>query len=441
MKRERIGIAFELKAGCKSVASLFALSLVWGMLLGFASCVKMTDEPDRPDDESDGKSSLKLTLNKESLGQAAVIIDSSFVYYDSGHPEGDDNQDKDTRDACVIKYVNGCESNLSDVVNGLYPEGSIKGALDTNKYLLRITNSSGVDIYHGKYTERPSELYVRPGTYKVGIESREFYEPESLYPLFGQVQTVKCKKDSTVHISLKSSQLTGGMRFVFTKRFMEYFKGTGIYLKRDTIESKYRYTDSRYMFFREGKILVIYKNKDGHPSYSPPDRPGYTDTLLFYRKLQPEELVTITLDYDLTKVQSGGIEIKVDTARVRTTDYYNVGGIAPFGCQSILEAQKSIGDTITVFGYIVGGDATSTSFNRKKPFKSKTHILIASQTWQSLREKTLAVELPETDKTRQLLNLVDHPELLKRPIVIRGRVVDAYFGHPGLKYVKFYMLL
>ncbi|MGM9774248.1 MAG: DUF6359 domain-containing protein [Candidatus Egerieousia sp.] len=413
MKRERIGIAFELKAGCKSVASLFALSLVWGMLLGFASCVKMTDEPDRPDDESDGKSSLKLTLNKESLGQAAVIIDSSFVYYDSGQRKEND----------------------------LYPEGSIKGALDTNKYLLRITNSSGVDIYHGKYTERPSELYVRPGTYKVGIESREFYEPESLYPLFGQVQTVKCKKDSTVHISLKSSQLTGGMRFVFTKRFMEYFKGTGIYLKRDTIESKYRYTDSRYMFFREGKILVIYKNKDGHPSYSPPDRPGYTDTLLFYRKLQPEELVTITLDYDLTKVQSGGIEIKVDTARVRTTDYYNVGGIAPFGCQSILEAQKSIGDTITVFGYIVGGDATSTSFNRKKPFKSKTHILIASQTWQSLREKTLAVELPETDKTRQLLNLVDHPELLKRPIVIRGRVVDAYFGHPGLKYVKFYMLL
>lgn len=413
MKRERIGIAFELKAGCKSVASLFALSLVWGMLLGFASCVKMTDEPDRPDDESDGKSSLKLTLNKESLGQAAVIIDSSFVYYDSGRRKEND----------------------------LYPEGSIKGALDTNKYLLRITNSSGVDIYHGKYTERPSELYVRPGTYKVGIESREFYEPESLYPLFGQVQTVKCKKDSTVHISLKSSQLTGGMRFVFTKRFMEYFKGTGIYLKRDTIESKYRYTDSRYMFFREGKILVIYKNKDGHPSYSPPDRPGYTDTLLFYRKLQPEELVTITLDYDLTKVQSGGIEIKVDTARVRTTDYYNVGGIAPFGCQSILEAQKSIGDTITVFGYIVGGDATSTSFNRKKPFKSKTHILIASQTWQSLREKTLAVELPETDKTRQLLNLVDHPELLKRPIVIRGRVVDAYFGHPGLKYVKFYMLL
>lgn len=413
MKRERIGIAFELKAGCKSVASLFALSLVWGMLLGFASCVKMTDEPDRPDDESDGKSSLKLTLNKESLGQAAVIIDSSFVYYDSGQRKEND----------------------------LYPEGSIKGALDTNKYLLRITNSSGVDIYHGKYTERPSELYVRPGTYKVGIESREFYEPESLYPLFGQVQTVKCKKDSTVHISLKSSQLTGGMRFVFTKRFMEYFKGTGIYLKRDTIESKYRYTDSRYMFFREGKILVIYKNKDGHPSYSPPDRPGYTDTLLFYRKLQPEELVTITLDYDLTKVQSGGIEIKVDTARVRTTDYYNVGGIAPFGCQSILEAQKSIGDTITVFGYIVGGDATSTNFNRKKPFKSKTHILIASQTWQSLREKTLAVELPETDKTRQLLNLVDHPELLKRPIVIRGRVVDAYFGHPGLKYVKFYMLL
>ncbi len=397
---------------CAAAVFLFAAVAV------LSSCLKLQqggeDEPDM-----EGKSRIVLSLDGTSLEKAGVIADSSFVHYEQG----------------------GIDSGHEEVSAGLYPEGSIKDALDTNRYILRITNSSGVDVYYGKYTGRPSELYVKPGTYTIGIESRVFYEPEYLYPLFGEVRSVKCKKDSTVRIELKSSQLTGGIRFVFTRRFTEYFKGTGIYLRRDTIETKYRYTDSRYVFFREGKIMALYKNKDGHPSYSPPDRPGYADTLLFYRKMQPEELVTITLDYDLTRLGKGGITFRIDTARVRSTDYHNVGGIAPFGCQSVLEAQKSIGDTITVFGYIVGGDATSTSFNRKKPFKSKTHIVVASQTWQTLREKTLAVELPETDKMRQLLNLADHPELLKRPIVISGRVVDSYFGYPGLKYVKSYILL
>lgn len=396
-----------------------------------SSCIKMQEEQSVTEggasagEDSAGEARILFSLDRASLEKASVIADSSFVHY------GQDEQ---------IPALFG-NTGGGDVATGLYPEGSVRDALDTNNYLLRITDGSGTDIYRGKYTERPSDLYVKPGTYSIGLESREFLEPEYLYPLFGESRSVKCKKDSTVRIALKSSQLTGGIRFVFTERFTSYFKGTGIYLVRDTIEKKYRYTDSRYLFFREGKISVYYKNRDGHSSYTPPDRPGYEDTLLFYRKLQPEELVTITLDYDLTKVETGGMTISVDTLRVRSSDYYNVAGIAPFGCQSILEAQKSIGDTITVFGYIVGGDATSTRFSREKPFKSKTHIVIASQSWQTIREKTLAVELPETDKIRQRLNLADHPELLKRPIVISGRVVDSYFGHPGIKYVKSYILL
>lgn len=423
---------------CFVAASLSAAAVV------LSSCIKMQELSGAEGEAAEGEASILFSLDRASLEKAGVIADSSFVHYGTENEvysnAGDIWGNIDGNSGGV-----GCgypaAGGAGRATAGLYPEGSIRDALDTNNYLLRITGSSGTDIYCGKYTERPSCLYVKPGTYTVGLESRKFLEPEFLYPLFGESRSVRCKKDSTVHIALKSSQLTGGIRFVFTEKFTSYFKGTGIYLRRDTIERKYRYTDSRYLFFREGRISVYYKNKDGHSSYTPPDRPGYEDTLLFYRKLQPEELVTITLDYDLTKVGTGGMTITVDTLRVRSSDYHNVAGIAPFGCQSILEARKSIGDTITVFGYIVGTDATSTGFNRVKPFRSKTHIVIASQSWQTLREKTIAVELPETDKMRQRLNLADHPELLKRPIVVSGRVVDSYFGHPGLKYVKSYLLL
>ncbi len=339
--------------------------------------------------------------------------------------------DKASYDSCLVVGEN--------MAGNAILSASYSGYLDSNSYLLTITSSAGKVIYDSTYIGRPDVFYVKAGTYKIRVLSGSFTEP-SFNPLFGQEQTVKAVKDSTMRVQLISRQLTGGIRFIFTTAFTKWFKGVGLYLKRDTLMSKYGYGTRLYKYFYPGEIQVIYKNKDGDPSYTPPDKPSYSDTILFKRKLKAAELVTISLDYDITKVSYNGFGLKIDTARIRKDEYFNLGGIAPYGCISVWYAQNHIGDTLKLFGYIVGGDATTTTFKKVKPFASKTHIVVGAQEWQSLREKTIAIELPNGEIRRQL-NLVDHPELIKKPIVIDGIVSDSYFGYPGMKNVTSYQLL
>ncbi len=385
------------------------LAIVVCLISNIVSCIKPLEnkEEEKPvpeDDSTKGMAALSFFLDKASYDSCLVISESV-----------------DTSSA------------------GALAQNAYANPLDSNLYRLTISTAGGVTVYDSTYAGRPDVFYVKAGTYKIRVTSRDFKEPD-IYPLFGQEQSVKAKKDSTLCVEIVSRQLTGGIRFSFTHGFTSWFKGTGIYLKRDTVSVKYGYGTRHYLYFYPGEITVIYKNKDGYPSYTPPDKPGYADTVLFKRKLKANELVTIALDYDLTKVSRDGFTFSSDTFRIRKDEYFNLGGIAPYGCNSVWYAQTHVGDTINLFGYIVGGDVSSTTFKKEKPFTSKTNIVIGAQEWQALREKTIGVELPNGD-IRKKLNLVDHPEHLKKPIAITGVVVDSYFGYPGLKSVTAYQLL
>ena len=376
---------------------------------------------------------------------AATSMFSCIKPLETGGSENEISDGDSTKGLAALTFFlnkasfDSCLVVTEDVESAQIQGKAYSNPLDSNAYRLAITTSSGVRVYDSSYAGRPEVFYVKAGTYKIRVTSDEFSEP-GLRPLFGQELSVKAKKDSTLRVEIVSRQLTGGLRFSFTPGFLSWFKGTGIYLKRDSVELKYGYGTRHYVYFYPGEIQVIYKNKDGHSSYTPPDKPGYSDTLLFKRKLKAAELVTIALDYDLTKVTRGGFSFSVDTSRVRKDEYFNLGGIAPYGCSSVWYCQTHIGDTVNLFGYIVGGDASNTTFTKQKPFSSKTNIVIGAQDWQALREKTIAVELPNGE-IRQKLNLVDHPEHLKKPIVIHGIVSDSYFGYPGLKGVTSYQLL
>jgi hypothetical protein len=56
------------------------------------------------------------------------------------------------------------------------------------------------------------------------------------------------------------------------------------------------------------------------------------------------------------------------------------------------------------------------------------------------RDDCFVVELP-SGKIREGLNLVDKPYILGRAVVVTGKVVEAYYGYPGVKGTKSYMLL
>lgn len=308
-------------------------------------------------------------------------------------------------------------------------EEPLREEIDTTLYLLKIVNSSGAVVYEGRYIARPREFSLAPATYNISVASRKFTEPEKDHPLFGDNVSVKCKGDSTLRIALKSAQLTGGVRFEFSDNFKKHFSGEGIFLRKEAVETFVEYSFGRYLFYYPGNISVVYKGKGA-------------DTLLLTKKIKADELLTLRLDYDKTDFLKSGFSITIDTVRRRLSEYYNVAGGIPYGCISVAQAKEAILDTVTVFGYIIGGDASSSSdkFSYKAPFSSSTHIIIADGPGEVSRKEGMAIGLPSGSRAREELNLQDHPELLGHSVKITGVVVEKYFGYPGIKTLKAYEL-
>ena len=75
---------------------------------------------------------------------------------------------------------------------------------------------------------------------------------------------------------------------------------------------------------------------------------------------------------------------------------------------------------------------TSSSASFRPPFKSQTNILIGSRSSVTDRDACLSVQLQKGD-IRDALNLVDNPDILGRYVWLRGDVVDAYYGMPGIR--------
>ena len=87
---------------------------------------------------------------------------------------------------------------------------------------------------------------------------------------------------------------------------------------------------------------------------------------------------------------------------------------------------------VWVYGYIVGGDLTSSKCSFAPPFTSRTNLVLAAKSSVSDRSACISVQLAKGD-IRDALNLVDHPENLGRQLYLKGDIVPAYYGLPGLQ--------
>ena len=68
------------------------------------------------------------------------------------------------------------------------------------------------------------------------------------------------------------------------------------------------------------------------------------------------------------------------------------------------------------------------------PFQSRTNLVLGPRSSTSDKKSCLSVQLP-AGSLRDALNLVDNPSLLGRKVSLKGDIVDAYYGIPGLKNV------
>ena len=126
----------------------------------------------------------------------------------------------------------------------------------------------------------------------------------------------------------------------------------------------------------------------------------------------------------------------MDTARTWLSDRFVVGGggaDSVDGAYDVAEARLHAGERgVWVWGYIVGVATNTRKVAFSPPFNKNTNLVLGTRASTTELDRCLSVELP-AGAIREALNLQDHPGLLGRGIYIRGDLVAAYYGIPGLK--------
>lgn len=305
---------------------------------------------------------------------------------------------------------------------------------DTSDFLLTVKDSKGAIVYDGTYGASPESLFLKPGSYTVSIVSEEFSRPAFSLPQFGDVQCVVVSAGDVVSLKLICRQLNSGIRLRIDSGFLSRYPDGALLLKSNFGRLMYGYAEKRIAYFAPGNISLILAD-------------GGTDQVLLTKTLEAQEILDLKVMVSSSggssteSADAPGITVVTDTTRVWLSDEYVIGGTSSDGkILSVSDARSMAGETdVVVCGYIVGGDLTSSSASFSKPFSSRTNILIGPRSSTSDKSSCLSVQLPAGD-IRDDLNLVDNPGLMGRKICLRGDIVDAYYGIPGMKNITEYEL-
>ena len=305
---------------------------------------------------------------------------------------------------------------------------------DTSDFILSITDSKGKVIYEGLYGNCPESIPVTAGNYVVKAVSREFMMPEFSAPQYGDEQCVVVPEGGTADVKLVCSQMNSGVRLRIAKEFLTECPNGVLFLKSSHGKLMYSYSEKRIAYFLPGNVSLVL-SADGK------------DEVLMSRTLLSQEILSLGVSVASSGSSSreGRISVAVDTSRNWIDDSYIIGGKNDAGSQmddamTILQAKSEIGSKdVWVCGYIVGGDLTSASASFDEPFASRTNFILGPKSSTTDRDACMSVQLP-SGSMRDELNLVDNPQHLRRKIYLRGDIVDAYFGLPGIKNISEFIL-
>lgn len=299
---------------------------------------------------------------------------------------------------------------------------------DTNSFILSIYSTEGEKVYDGLYGERPQEIVVVPGAYEISLKSQRFNPPALDTPVFGEEHTIVVAENEQAKVSFVCTQVNAGIRLAFSDDFKEKFSGSGVVLAQGKKRLDYSYKEKKYAYVSDEPFSIIYSN-------------GGVDTVLLEKSLIAGQMVDMRLVYSSSRSTASAFKVEIDTTREWLSYTYNVGLKLPAGSVSIEEAKDMIGErNVKVFGYIFGGDPTGTTVRVGAPFSSATTIVIAPSMAERNRNNMMVVELPQ-GAVRSALNLVSHPDYLGRPVLVTGTITASYYGYPGVKNTKSYLLL
>ena len=293
---------------------------------------------------------------------------------------------------------------------------------DSGEFLLDITDAGGGIIYRGPYAQSPDVLTLPAGSYTVSAASAEFERPTFDAPLWGDTQVVTVPAGASVAVTLECRQLNSGLHLDIDPSFRRAFPDGKLRLRSDDGSLDYAYDETRTAFFRPGTVSLSL------------DDGGFVQTL-FSRVLERRQILSVRVSANVG-TDSGGISLQVDTSRTRLTEEFVFGGQGAAeigGAYDVAAARGHAGENgVWVCGYIVGVATGTGKISFGAPFSKNTNLVLGTRASTADKDHCLAVELKAGD-IRNGLNLADHPELLGRKVYIRGNLVSAYYGIPGLK--------
>jgi hypothetical protein len=297
---------------------------------------------------------------------------------------------------------------------------------DTSDFLLTVTGPGGEIIYDGAYGDSPESIMVDAGSYTVNVRSCEFNKPSFSTPQFGDEQCVVVPSGGVADVKLVCVQRNAGVRLKIDESFIKECPDASLFLKSQEGKLMYGYSEKRVAYFSPGSVSLMMSE-------------NASDKILMTRNLQPQTVLTLNVSAASTSSDAEErIRVAVDTSRTWLTEDYVIGGGSDKGggasdALTVSQALASVGEEdVWVCGYIVGGDLTSSSASFESPFSSRTNILLGPRSSTTTKSSCLSVSLP-SGHIRDDLNLVDNPSLLGCKVSIRGNIVEAYYGIPGMK--------
>lgn len=314
--------------------------------------------------------------------------------------------------------------------NGSMPATRAFDVPDTDDFMLIITSSDGRSVYDGRFGSSPESIGVSAGTYTVSAYSREFDAPGYDCPLYGDSQVVVVQSGSNVSVQLECRMMNSGMKLDVDSSFKNLFPKGVLYFEAGGQTLKYSYGECRTAFFKPGSISVLLYDS------------GMKQTL-FSRDLEAAHIMNMKLSSSVN-ASSGGVSIQLDTTATYLSDSFcfgNTGAQTPDEAYSVTEARDHTGQSDAwVWGYICGVATGTGKFSVEPPFEKNTNIIIGARENSSDKQWLMSVEL-RSGAIRDALNLVENQALKGRRIAVRGSIVEAYFGIPGVKSVTEYQFL
>ncbi|MBO4475761.1 MAG: DUF4493 domain-containing protein [Bacteroidales bacterium] len=300
---------------------------------------------------------------------------------------------------------------------------------DTNDFILTITDSNGQSIFDGLYGAVEENMQLDEGTYTVSARNCDFSAPLFDTPQYGDTQVASIKAGKTTVVTLACVQLNSGIRLRIDPSFLTTYPNAVLYLKASSGRLMYSYTEKRIAYFLPGTVNLDMAD-------------GGSETTIFTTRLEPQQILTLGVNTG-TESSRSGIKVQVDTTRNWTDESFVIGGGGGSGsgkeqAYSVSEAREHAPEEDTwVYGFIVGGDLSSSKCSFSAPFSSRTNLVLAGKSSTKDKSKCLSVQLAKGG-IRDALNLVDHPELLGRQIYLKGDLVESYYGIPGLQNLSEY---